>query len=254
MLAPRRPFRIACALLGAAVMAWGSLSNAQDAKTLFDEGVAALERGDLEVACPKLRQSYDLSQDLAPLRQLADCEAARGNHVEAVRLYDLFLAKVTQDEARASAQAARDKSVAQLPKSAPFEAPLPTKNAPPKEPGIKVEPRPDEPSDALWIGGWIAFSVGAGGVVGAAITGGLILQARDEALESCSNQEERTGCTNLEAAERGRDLFVPNALMWGVAIAGVGAAIPMLVVGDNQRKVQARVEPRVGGASVLVSF
>jgi hypothetical protein len=65
-------------------------ANAQSvaaADALFQEGQAALERGDLAVACPKLRESDRLDPANGTKLNLADCEEKRGRLATAWELY-----------------------------------------------------------------------------------------------------------------------------------------------------------------------
>ncbi|NUP05286.1 MAG: hypothetical protein HOW73_04405 [Polyangiaceae bacterium] len=54
---------------------------------LFREGREALQRSELELACAKFKQSYDLEQALGPLLNLANCEENRGRLVAANELW-----------------------------------------------------------------------------------------------------------------------------------------------------------------------
>src|SRR5882672_2555090 len=65
-------------------------ANAQNgaaADALFQEGQAALERGDLDIACPKLRESDRLDPANGTKLNLADCEEKRGHLASAWELY-----------------------------------------------------------------------------------------------------------------------------------------------------------------------
>lgn len=299
-------------LAGAAAFvacAWATTALGEsEAERLFKDGVKDLDNADYPSACAKLERSYELSNEKAPLRQWARCEAARGNDVLAADLYDRFLAVVTQEEARVAAERDRAEVLKRLGEitfarrpGAPadvavfvdgsatpiaFDKPA---RYPAGSRAVKVvaagketaksiqldgggrvtivvpfdEPRGDvaqptapaeEASDGLWIGGWVVLGVGAAGVVGAAVTGGLFLKERDDALSHC-DEETRTGCSAeaFEAADRAEALLIPNGIFWGVAIVGVGAAIPMLVIGDQQRQ-PAQVEAGLGALRVRVRF
>jgi hypothetical protein len=48
------------------------------AEALFQQGKAALDRGDLDVACGKLRESHRLDPAVGTLFNVADCEERRG--------------------------------------------------------------------------------------------------------------------------------------------------------------------------------
>jgi hypothetical protein len=61
----------------------GWAAPAPSAATLFDEGLAALDRGELDEACAKLAESQRLEPRVGTLLNLADCEERRGRLVAA---------------------------------------------------------------------------------------------------------------------------------------------------------------------------
>ncbi len=61
--------------------------NAAAAEALFEEGQAALEKGDWNVACSKLRESDRLDPANGTKLNLADCEEKRGHLATAWELY-----------------------------------------------------------------------------------------------------------------------------------------------------------------------
>src|SRR6185369_9862964 len=62
------------------------------AETLFNRGVAQMEAGAYEDACPAIEQSYKLDPRPGTLFALADCEAKRGRLATAVTRYDDYIA------------------------------------------------------------------------------------------------------------------------------------------------------------------
>jgi hypothetical protein len=62
------------------------------AEALFNRGVAQMEAGAYEDACPAIEQSYKLDPRPGTLFALADCEAKRGRLATAVTRYDDYLA------------------------------------------------------------------------------------------------------------------------------------------------------------------
>lgn len=76
-------------------------ADASRAEKLFQEGRAALDKGDYEAACSKLRSSFEISDALGPLLNLADCEEKRGRLVAALELWQkgaVRLAEKPRDE------------------------------------------------------------------------------------------------------------------------------------------------------------
>lgn len=70
-----------------AVAPHAQAQNAAAADALFQEGQAALEKGDWNVACPKLRESDRLDPANGTKLNLADCEEKRGHLATAWELY-----------------------------------------------------------------------------------------------------------------------------------------------------------------------
>lgn len=76
----------AASLVGLSVVALPAF--AQDADALAEEGVALMEKGDYEHACPKLRESRKLKPALETLENLAECDDKAGNYANAWQEYD----------------------------------------------------------------------------------------------------------------------------------------------------------------------
>jgi hypothetical protein len=90
------PRPLATALfLGLGLGALGSSGSARGAadpaEVLFDRGVAEMEAGRYEEACPPIEQSYRLDPRLGTLFTLAECEAKRGLIATAVKRYEEYL-------------------------------------------------------------------------------------------------------------------------------------------------------------------
>ncbi|MRG96290.1 tetratricopeptide repeat protein [Polyangium spumosum] len=79
------------------------------------------------------------------------------------------------------------------------------------------------------IAGFAALGVGALGFVGAIITGGIIVSADGRVEEGCPRVKCDTAAGH-EAAELGKSMLVPNAIMWGVGIAGAGTGAVLLLL------------------------
>src|SRR5438046_959901 len=62
-----------------------------DPQALFDGGVADMEAGRFEKACPAIETSYHLDPRAGTLFALAECEAQRGRTATALRLYTEYL-------------------------------------------------------------------------------------------------------------------------------------------------------------------
>jgi hypothetical protein len=64
-----------------------------DAGALFDQGVADLQAGRYDRACPAIAESYRLDPRAGTLFTLADCEAKRGWNAAALTHYDAYLTR-----------------------------------------------------------------------------------------------------------------------------------------------------------------
>jgi hypothetical protein len=102
----RGPGACAVAVLGAALLlAPGAARAAGDAATaeaLFEAGRAALERGDYETACAKLRESQRLDPAAGTLMNLAACEERRGRLASAWESFRAALGLLRADDERRS--------------------------------------------------------------------------------------------------------------------------------------------------------
>jgi len=82
------------------VAATSSAQSVAAAETLFQEGQAALERGDLAAACPKLRESDRLDPANGTKLNLADCEEKSGHVGTAWELYRKLSELLPADDER----------------------------------------------------------------------------------------------------------------------------------------------------------
>jgi hypothetical protein len=71
------------------LLVYGATAHADEARgrQLFDEGRVALQRGDLNVACAKFRESLAIDGSVGPLLNLAECEERRGRLATALDLW-----------------------------------------------------------------------------------------------------------------------------------------------------------------------
>ena len=84
---------MACVLaMGAALSLPARAAEPGQAQALFDQGLADMDAGRFEKACPAIEQSYQLDPSPGTLFTLAECEAKRGRLATAVQHYDEYLA------------------------------------------------------------------------------------------------------------------------------------------------------------------
>lgn len=73
-----------------------------------------------------------------------------------------------------------------------------------------------------------AFGVGGLGVIGAAITGGILVSRKALADSDCPKQQCKTVEANVKT-EQGKVLLVANTFAWGLGIAGAGVGTFLLL-------------------------
>lgn len=84
-------------------------AQAQDAKTLFDEGWAFMEQNRFDEACAKFEQSLKASGATAAVQSLAECEGKRGRNAAAYNLWAQTASRLPEgspDRARAASKQA----------------------------------------------------------------------------------------------------------------------------------------------------
>ncbi len=131
-----------------------------------------------------------------------------------------------------------------LPRTPPAAPPAPLPAAAPKE----------DDDAALRKTGWVLGGIGVAGRVGAAITGGLFLDADATAQSECQpGSPARCSQAGLDAVETGRTLGTVNAIMFvagGIGVAGGAAFVIATSLGDTPVEAALRVGP--GGFTVTL--
>lgn len=85
-------FLVAAAIAAPATAAAGPPAKPSQAQALFDRGVADMEAGRYEKACPAIEASQRMEPMPGTLFTLAECEAQRGRIATAIRYYGEYLA------------------------------------------------------------------------------------------------------------------------------------------------------------------
>jgi hypothetical protein len=80
------------AAIAACFAAPARAADPDPAQTLFDRGLAGMEAGRYDEACPDIQRSLELDRRPGTLFTLAECEAKRGRMATAVARYDEYLA------------------------------------------------------------------------------------------------------------------------------------------------------------------
>jgi hypothetical protein len=110
--------------------------------------------------------------------------------------------------------------------------------------------------------GWVIGGVGVAGLVGAGVTGGILLANDATISDNCKNAV--CNQDGLDAVESSDTLFIVNYVAWGVGIVGVGAGLVLVLTspsGDVASASAARattvspwLSPEVAGFAVHRRF
>jgi tetratricopeptide (TPR) repeat protein len=109
-------FKYASALvLAGPIATWTPIARAQSNKTaaaaLFDEGRAALQRNELDLACAKFKESDRLDPAIGTTFNLANCEEQRGHLAAASTLFRQAAARMQPEDQRLPIANARIQSL-----------------------------------------------------------------------------------------------------------------------------------------------
>lgn len=105
------------AILG--VVCWAAVAHANpEAKRLFDEGRALLERGRPDEACKRFARSLDLERAAGTMLNLAECAERAGELVRAWSLYDEAARAYERTNKEAGQRFARERAAALEPRLA----------------------------------------------------------------------------------------------------------------------------------------
>ncbi|AKT37549.1 uncharacterized protein CMC5_016900 [Chondromyces crocatus] len=121
-----------------------------------------------------------------------------------------------------------------------LDIPRPTAAPPPEKPRKPREGEEDRGgSNGMRIAGIAALSVGGVGAVGTVISVILRSSALSEIQEACPDYQRCP--TSLEGAEsRGRTASTLVNVFGAVAIAGIGAGVPLFILGSRQKSAVSR--------------
>lgn len=192
---------------------------------------------DLEVRVPRMRIVVDAKYE--PLDVLLDDEVVSkdnlatamfvepGSHVVTFRKngHEDQRVQVLLNERERTEVVAKVGAEIVVPEPKPTAIPSVTVTAPPPPP-------PPPKMSPLKIGGFAAVGVGAAGLLGAAITGGLI-QSRHSAIENACREKHCTeeGLSLIDSQET---LLPLNATLWGVGIAGGATGAILLLLSSTK--------------------
>ncbi|MBK8256341.1 MAG: hypothetical protein IPK82_27190 [Polyangiaceae bacterium] len=232
-------------------------SSAQDpAQVLFDTGVADMEAGRLEKACPAIEASHRLAPMPGTLFTLAECEALRGRTATAMRYYSEYLAlyrtfsikKKLEQKDRADACGAQLKKLELL-------TPRLTLRLPADAPTDVVVKRDGEVVAELSMGTATPVDPGEHRIVtqlpdGTVIEETIRLTAAESKTVEVRIRKPATAPTASPVATTSASVVVaPNLLPWRLATGsagivaaiglGVGIVAGLLALDDRQTLYQA---------------
>lgn len=135
-------------------------------------------------------------------------------------------------------------------------APLPTASV-----TVQLPPPPPPPGvSPLKVGGFVALGVGGAALLGAAITGGMIVSQDGQIIKACGADRQCPKGIAGNLIDSQNKLLPVNAAMWGIGIAGAGAGAVMLILSSRNSKenpttaVTPLVLPRGGGIGLSGRF
>lgn len=138
------------------------------------------------------------------------------------------------------------------PVSVSTTSPAPTSSTPSEPPAPPLRPvAASDPhrGDAQRTAGWVVGGVGATSLIGAIVTGSIML-AKNGAYHACGKDGDQP-CSREEnpdahdARNLGSALRIPNAVLFGVGLAGVGLC-PILVLTAPKATTSASASPVIG--------
>ncbi len=240
MTRPLSTLAVAAAGLIASLASLAAPASAADpdpAQAIFDRGVAHLDAGRFDKACPDIEQSYQLDPRPGTLFTLAECEAKRGRLATAVARYDEYIAlyatlppdkKQKQTDREKVSKEARAALLAQVPEI--------TVKLSPSAPAGTVVTRDGAPLKAAALGGPLRVDPGEH-VLGAHPPHGPLTERR---------------VTVRKGEKRAVLLDVKEDLAAAAAAALPAEPPPATAPGPSGRRIGAFVSVGIGVAGVVM--
>ncbi|MDC3958037.1 hypothetical protein [Polyangium jinanense] len=99
---------------------------------------------------------------------------------------------------------------------------------------------PPPPSSFRRTAGFIVGGVGVAGLIAAGVTGGVIM-SKASGFDACKKTRDDGGSCTIEQADVDtyNNLLVPNAVAWGVGIAGVGVGLVLVLTAPSSKEGEA---------------
>jgi hypothetical protein len=193
---------------------------------------------DLGVRIPRVRIMVSSKDE--PLDVLLDDEVVPKNKLETPIFIDpgkhvITFRKEGHEDRRVEVlldERERTEVIAELGKAI-VTIPVPTTSGSTKPP-----PPPGMPP--MKLGGFVALGIGGAALLGATITGGIVLANHSTIAEQCTNKVCANGVPN-DLIQSQKSLVPLNAVFWGVGIAGAAAGTVMLVLSSRKTEEKKAV-------------
>jgi tetratricopeptide (TPR) repeat protein len=203
------------------------------ARRHFESGVAYLEESDYENALRAFYKAHDLSKRAEILLNIAVVQERRGDVPGAIAALRQYISEAPNSDDVETVEL-RIRNLEKRRLAAPPPVPAPAPVAPPlaaTPPPAARAPAPSAPSSAPSSAVrpsrtpiFAALSVGAIATGGAVLTGLLAQNDYQRAKSECSPR-----CSDADLAS-GRVLALTSTLLTGVALAGVGVGVTLLLL------------------------
>jgi hypothetical protein len=240
---------LALALPRAAAADGPAKADVDAADRLYTAAKAAMDRGDLEVACPKFAESQRLDPAVGTLLNLGECEARSGKLAAALSHFQAARAFLTAGDYRI---AFADDKIAQLTRQ--LGAQTNASHEPAAPPPPAREPSPSDVGHGgspLRTVGYVAL--GAGGVsfvVG--VVFGVVAKLTYDSASSSANCPSGTASCNATGVSGGQTAEAQAAVATGTIAAGLvvaagGLALVLLAPKSGPVAVAPTVAAHGGG-------
>lgn len=180
--------------------------------------------------------------ELAPTALSAPLYVELGTHTIVVRSegrpdrkHELTLAEKERTEFVAT-------PAAPGPVAAPSATVVPTATASASATSTGVGTPPPPPASFRRTAGFIVGGVGVAGLIAAGVTGGIVM-SKSSGFDACIQRRNATPSERCEIKSEDVDtydsLLVPNAVAWGVGLAGVGVGLVLVLTAPSSKEGEA---------------
>ncbi|TMQ19739.1 MAG: tetratricopeptide repeat protein [Deltaproteobacteria bacterium] len=259
---------VAVAMIAAAAGSADARPKRRDARTQFDRGVAAYQKGNFEQAAELLGRSFELERDVDTLFAWAQAERKLDRCDKALDLYQKLLTftlppanrtaveqKLAECEAVIAAQTPKPEPTPEppIPPPAPTEPVAPPATPPP--PVVNQRPAPPEvPVETgrrAWYRDPIALGLLGGGLVAGGVGAGFLVSARSAGKDSINAKGSYPDTARFRHTAEQRGLI--GGISAGAGVALVGAGVVWIVLhrdSGERRTITGWLAPGGGGLAI----